>query len=292
MNVAEFGSPIARRIYLALGYFDGMHLGHRAIAETVRSSAEKLGCAPAISTFADSPAGKTPVYSYHDRKELYAECGMEICLTMYFSAVGRMTGGEFFRRLTETYDIAGIACGEDHTFGCDLLGVDELGKLCAEKNIPLTVVPTVYLEGVKVSSTLVKNYLLAGDVDAAKRVLVRPYHMRGPVISGDGRGRGIGVPTINIRIPTGIFAMKQGVYGTYTEVGGKRYRSVTNVGPRPTFMQNKFAVETNLIGYEGGSLLGESASVEFHRYLRPIKKYASAEELVARIRKDKEWTDL
>ena len=80
--------------------------------------------------------------------------------------------------------------------------------------------------------------------------------------------------------------------GTYTEVGGKRYRSVTNVGPRPTFMQNKFAVETNLIGYEGGSLLGETASVEFYRYLRPIKKYASAEELVARIKKDKEWTDL
>ena len=168
----------------------------------------------------------------------------------------------------------------------------ELEELCGSAGVGLTVVPTVYYGGVKVSSTAVKNFLLAGDMAAARAMLVTPYHIRGDVVSGDGRGHNIGIPTINMRFPSGVTEIRQGVYGTYAELGGKRYRAVTNVGPRPTFMQNKFAVETNLIGYEGGSLLHERATVYFYRYLRPIRKYADAAALVARIQKDKEWKDL
>ena len=293
MITAEFGKPFDGKFCLALGYFDGVHIGHRAIISATISKAAELGCVPAISTFADIPdVKKAPIYSYHDRKPLYAECGAEFCLTLYYSAIRNMRGAEFFEKLTTEYQPLHLVCGQNYTFGCDLLGVDALKALCDGKGIGLTVVPTVIYHGVCVSTTLIKNYLTTGDVDAARKMLVTPYHIRGSVVSGDGRGHNIGVPTINQRIPAGVLTPKQGVYGTYAEIGGKRYRAVTNVGPRPTFSQSKVAVETNLIDYDGGSLLHELAAVYFYRYLRPVRKFANAEELVARIQKDKEWTDI
>ena len=292
MVTVEFGKPHEGGFSLALGHFDGMHLGHRAILRAAEDKAKELGCLTAISTFADNPAGKVPIYAYHDRKFLYSDCGADVCLTLYYSAINGMTGREFFAELMRLYSPKHLACGENYTFGSDLLGASELGDLAAEAGVGLTVVPTVYYCGVKVSSTVIKNYLTTGDVDAARQMLVVPYHMRGNVVSGDGRGHNIGVPTINLRYPFGALEPKRGVYGTYTEIGGRRYRSVTNVGPRPTFMQNKPAVETNLIDYDGSSLLHESAVVYFYRYLRPISKFTSADDLVARINKDKEWTDL
>ena len=292
MTVVEFGKPFDADICLALGYFDGMHLGHREIMRVAIEKAKETGCVPVISTFADSPGGKVPIYSYHDRKELYSESGAEFCLTLYYSAVCRMSGAEFFAALMRMYKPKHLVCGDDYTFGCDLAGVNVLAGICEREGVGLTVVPAVYYCGVKVSSTAVKNFLISGDVDAARKMLVTPYHVRGNIVSGDGRGRNIGVPTINQRLPVGIIQPKYGVYGTYTVIGGVRYRSVTNVGPRPTFMQNKVAVETNIIGYTGGSLLHEFAVVYFYRYIRPVKKFANAEELLARIQKDKEWTDL
>ena len=293
MITAEFGKPFGGKFCLALGYFDGVHLGHRAIISETRRIAAELRCLPAISTFADTPNGKKiPIYSYHDRKALYAECGAEFCLTLYYSEICGMRGAEFFEKLTTQYSPLHLVCGQNYTFGCDLLGVSELAELCAGKGIGLTIVPTVIYHGVRVSTTLIKNYLTTGDVDAARKMLVTPYHINGNVVSGDGRGHNIGVPTINQRVPAGIIAVRQGVYGTYAEIGGKRYRAVTNVGPRPTFGQNRVAVETNLTDYDGGSLLHEFAAVYFYRYLRPVRKFTSAEELVARIEKDKEWTDI
>lgn len=292
MTVVEFGKPSEDKFCLALGYFDGMHLAHRSILDAAVAKAHELGCRAAISTFADSPGGKIPIYPYHERKLLYEDCGAEICLTMYYAGICGEKGAEFFAKLMSLYSPVHLVCGENYTFGSDLLGVRELEELCGSAGVGLTVVPTVYYGGVKVSSTAVKNFLLAGDMAAARAMLVMPYHIRGDVVSGDGRGHNIGIPTINMRFPSGVTEIRQGVYGTYAELGGKKYRAVTNVGPRPTFMQNKFAVETNLIGYEGGSLLHERATVYFYRYLRPIRKYADAAALVARIQKDKEWKDL
>lgn len=292
MTVVEFGKSFSGQICLALGYFDGMHLGHRKIMQATLDKAKELGCIPTISTFADSPGEKTPIYAYHDRKELYEQCGAEVCLTLYYSAICHMTGKAFFEKLMQLYAPKHVVCGDDYTFGSDRLKVADLSALCDQYAVGLTVVPEVLYCGVKVSSTAVRNFLISGDVDAARKMLVVPYHVQGDIVSGDGRGRNIGIPTINLRFPIGITQIKNGVYGTYTKIGDKLYRSVTNVGPRPTFYQNKPAVETNLIDYDGGSLLHEFATVYFYRYLRPIRKYANAEELVARIQKDKEWTDL
>lgn len=292
MVTVEFGKPYEGKICVALGYFDGMHLGHRKITEKVTEIAKKENCVPAISTFADSPNKEKTIYSYHERKRLYAECGAELCLTLYYARVHSLTGKEFFDELTGLYDVVHIVCGEDYGFGSDGCKTAELEKYCRERGIGLDIVPLYIYHGVKVSSTAVKNFLIAGDVDSARKLLSVPYHVSGDVVSGDGRGRFIGVPTINLSLPVDAMEIKYGVYGTYTEIDGKRYRSVTNVGPRPTFGQSKFAVETNLLGYDGESLLGKHAVVYFYKYIRPVRKYRTAEELIARIEKDKEWEDL
>lgn len=292
MVTVEFGKPYKGKICVALGYFDGMHLGHRKIMDRVVKTSVEKNYVPAISTFADSPNKEKNIYSYHERKRLYDECGAELCLTLYYSRVHSMKGAEFLNELTGTYDVAHIVCGEDYGFGCDGCHIGELKDYCESHGIGFDVVPLYVYQGVKVSSTAVKNFLIAGDVDSARKLLSVPYHVSGDVVSGDGRGRFIGVPTINLALPVDAMEIKHGVYGTYTEIDGKRYRSVTNVGSRPTFGQSKFAVETNLLGYSGDSLLGNHAVVYFYKYIRPIRKYRTAEELVERIEKDKEWEDL
>ena len=190
------------------------------------------------------------------------------------------------------YNIYHIFCGENHKFGCDGCDTDKLQEFCNEFGVKLTVIKLFDYEGVRVSSTAIKTLLKAGDVDTAKTLLKIPYHIRGEVVSGDGRGRNIGVPTANLELPYGTLEIKRGVYGTYTEIDGELYRSVTNYGARPTFMQSKFAIETNVLGYNGEPLNGKEIVVYFHKYIRPIRKYPSAEALVQRIKKDMEWTDL
>ncbi len=291
MQTVEFGKPCEREMALALGYFDGMHIGHRRIADKVAELAEKYGCARAISTFADSPNRKESLFSYHDRQLLFDACGMELCLTLYFIRVCNMSGEEFFRQLVGTYKVRAIVCGENYTFGSDRCGTDVLKRLCEECGIELVTIPIYIYHSVVVSTTAVKTFLVAGDVRSANEFLGSEYFIRGNVVYGDGRGRNIGVPTVNLDLPVGVMEIKRGVYGTHTIVGDKEYKSVTNVGPRPTFSRSKFAVETNLIGYEGGSLLGKQITVYFRKYLRAIRKFKTAEELVARINLDKEWKE-
>lgn len=291
IQTVEFGKPCEATLVLALGFFDGMHMGHRMISDKVIELANAAECIPAISTFSDNPNRKEVIYCYHERRRLYEECGLQLCLSLSYLRISRLTGREFFDRLTETYRIAHLVCGADYKFGCDGCGVETLRAWCAEKNIGLTVVPLLIYHGVRVSSTAVKSFLQAGDIKSANLFLQSRYRIRGEVVRGDGRGHNIGIPTVNLDLPIGIMEIRRGVYGTYAEVGGETYRSVTNFGSRPTFSQSRFAVETHLIGYEGDCLLGKEVVVYFHRYLRAIRTFASPEELVARIQADKEWKE-
>ena len=292
MTAVEFGERCNDGMVIALGHFDGMHLGHREILAKAKQLADERGLKTAITTFSDSPNRKETLYTYFDRKKLFAEHGAEICVTLCYARIRNMTGEEFLHDLFAYYNIAHVVCGENYKFGADGCDVAKLRALARGFGVGVTVMPLLDLGGVRVSSTAIKTFLKTGDVDAAKKLLGTPYHIRGEVTYGDGRGRVIGIPTANLDLPIGIMEIKRGVYGTYTLLDGKLYRSVTNYGARPTFLQSRFAVETNILGYEGGSLHGKEITVYFHRYLRPIRKYKNKDELLERIAKDKEWTDL
>lgn len=292
MTTVEFGERLNDGMVIAMGYFDGMHLGHREILAKAKQLADERGLKTAITTFSDSPNRKDTLYTYFDRKKLFAQCGADICVSLCYARICNMTGEDFLHDLFAYYGITHVVCGENYKFGADGCDVTRLRELAQGFGVGVTVMPLLDVGGVRVSSTAVKAFLKTGDADAAKKLLGTPYHIRGEVTYGDGRGRVLGIPTANLDLPIGIMEIKRGVYGTYTELDGKLYRSVTNYGARPTFLQSRFAIETNLLGYEGGSLLGKEITVYFHRYLRPIRKYRDKDELLARIAKDKEWTDL
>ncbi len=288
----EFGKSFGGEISVALGNFDGVHLGHRTLLSEVKRLSAEHGTTACALTFADSLLGKESIYDFAEKKRLLEACGAELCVLLYFCRISSLTGREFFDRLTETYNVRDLVCGENYTLGSDRCDVSVLGSLCDAKGISLTVMPLVDFEGVRVSSTTIRAFLKSGNMDSAGKLLGMKYHIRGCVTSGDGRGRGIGIPTLNLDLPIDMMEIKRGVYGTYAEIGGKRYRSVTNYGSRPTFLQNKFAVETNIIDFASDNLLGNELTVYFHKYLRPIKKFATADELVTTINRDKEWTDI
>lgn len=288
----EFGKPFVGEISVALGNFDGVHLGHRTLLDEVCRLSSEHNTAACVLTFADNLLGKESIYDFTEKKRLLGECGANLCIMLYFCRVSQIKGREFFAKLKESYRIRDIVCGENYTFGSDRCDVTTLAELCEQNNIALKVMPLVDFESVRVSSTAIRTFLRTGNVDMAGKLLGMKYHIRGRIVAGDGRGRGIGIPTLNLDLPIGMMEIKRGVYGTYAELDGKMYRAVTNYGPRPTFLQNKFAIETNILDYSSERVLGSELTVYFHKYLRPITKFATAEELVTTIKKDKEWTDI
>ncbi|MBQ7227892.1 MAG: riboflavin biosynthesis protein RibF [Clostridia bacterium] len=292
LTTVEFEKPYDGALSLALGFFDGVHLGHRTLFEKIHEFCKSSGTIPAVSTFSDMATRKQIIYSYRDRKRMFEELGLQVCIALNFNKIKHLSGNEFFYVLVHTYNIKHIVCGEDYTFGCDHCDVETLRELCNEYGITFVVMPMLVYKGVCVSSTNIRALLRAGDVDLAKKLLKVPYHVSGEVVSGDGRGRNIGIPTANIDLPRGGMEIKHGVYGTYTELDGKLYRSVTNYGPRPTFLQSKFAIETNILGENFDSLRGKIITVYFHRFIRGVSKYLSEKLLIATIKKDQQWEDL
>ena len=293
MIVTEFGKTFDEEICLAMGYFDGMHVGHRLLVGKVNKRAKELGIKSAIMTFGDNPNKKSTIYSYHHRKKIFEECGIDLCLSLTYSKVCNMSGKEFFDTLTTKYKINYIICGDNYKFGNDGLTAHALSKLCEAKGIEFFEEPLYIQQGVCVSSTAIKSYLIHGDIHATNRMLMTPYHIVGEVVSGEGIGNRIGKPTANIQKPQNILEIKKGVYGTYTKINDKLYRSVTNYGDCPTFSKSKLTIETHLLNYDSDeNLRGKEITIFFYKYIRPIQKFKSASELVARIQKDEKWEDL
>lgn len=291
MTTVEFGKELNNEICLALGYFDGVHFGHRIILEKVKERAAECGAAAAVSTFADSPNKSDSLLGYNDRKKLFSDLGMEYCVSLYYVRECNKTGEDFFKELIGAYRIRELVCGEDYRFGCDHIGVTELERLCFAAKIKLNVVKLCDLDGVRVSCTAIKVLLRSGKLSLANKMLVTPYHISGRIVSGQGIGRNIGMPTVNIHQPAGLFPIKHGVYGTIVKLNGKQYNAVTNYGAKPTFDMSAVAIESHLMGYDGGSLLGEDITVFFVKYIRTIRKFKNAEELVEQINKDMRWRE-
>ena len=292
MRTVSYREKIEGKLCIALGYFDGVHLGHRKILEKVCERAEECGYVKAVLTFADSPKKGDTILTYHDRKKLFDTLDMDFCIPLYFLREGRKTGEAFFEELTSSYDVKELVCGADYKFGCDICDVAKLKLMCAQKGIKLIVVELLDLESVRVSSTAIKIFLKTGKLRAANKMLGMPYHMTERIVSGHGIGRNIGIPTVNIGMPSGMIPLKHGVYGTKVELEGKVYDAVTNFGTKPTFDFNDFAIESYLIGYSGGkSLVGSDITVYFLEYLRQTRKFKSAAELVSQIQKDMRWQE-
>ena len=284
-----------KRVF-ALGFFDGVHLGHQALlSECVRLAGE-LDCQAAAITFDTHPqtltTGQAPglLNTGADRIRLLRSFGIGPVYTFYFNNETRnMPWQDFFAVLLEC-GAAGIVCGHDFRFGHRGEGnAEKLAEACAAAGIPCAAVPEQSLDGIRVSSTHIRALLESGKMETAARFLGHPHVLTGTVVSGRRLGRTLGVPTANLRLPEGVLAPKFGVYACRVTVDGRNYAAVANVGTRPTVEGHHITVEPWILDFEG-DLYGREITLEFYRFLRPEMKFESLEALRQQIRVDAEET--
>lgn len=272
---------------LAMGNFDGVHLGHRAlIAEAVAvAAAERM--LPAVWSFDRNPSGAPELSSVDEKAEICAALGARYLIRCPFDEVRRTDAEDFLRGLLiGRLGVRAAVCGFNHRFGKngagtpDLLGrvMEEIGGLCR-------IVRAVELDGSPISSSRIRAALAEGDVESANVMLGRRYSLSGEITHGNEIGRTLGFPTVNQRPDPVRAPIAPGVY--VTECMG--IRSVTNVGRRPTVTDSGEPVlETHIIGYEG-DLYGQTLEVAFLRRIRPEIKFASLGELADQLKRDVEF---
>ena len=281
-----------RYIY-ALGFFDGVHIGHAALLRECRRLADKQGCKAAAVTFSSHPdtlvLGKTPglINTMEDRVQLLKEVGMDDVVVLPFDKKTQtMHWQEFLAVLQESYGAEGLVCGHDFRFGNRGEGnADLLLAYCKEQGITCAIVPEQKLDGITVSSTHIRNLLEKGNMEEAEKFLGHPHILSGEVISGRKLGRTLGIPTANLSIPEGVVNLPFGVYACKATVEGTEYLAVTNIGNRPTVGGHRVTVEPWLLDFEG-DLYGKTLTLAFFRFLRPEKKFPSLDALKEEIQKN------
>lgn len=281
----------------ALGFFDGVHVGHQALLCACRDLSGSTGAAPGVITFSGHPqaliSGHAPllINSIEDRRALLAQYGMEKILTIPFDlTLMQMPWQDFFRRLVEQYGAGALVCGDDFRFGYRGEGTAEkLQQACREAGIPCRVVSQQTVDGVRVSSTHIRSLLGQGDMEQAVRFLGHPHILSGKVVSGRQLGRTMGIPTANVSLPQGVVLPAKGVYACMAEAEGNTYMAVTNVGSRPTVGGHHVTVEPWLLDFQG-DLYDKTITLRFHKFLRPEKTFGSMEELKEEIQKNAQQT--
>lgn len=277
----------------ALGFFDGVHLGHQALLEACRKMADDNSCAAGAVTFTQHPQGvirgKSPqlINTCNDRKKLLKQFHMDKVVEIPFDeALMRMPWQDFFHLLVSEYGAAGLVCGHDFRFGNRGEGnAEKLKAACTAAGIPCAVIPEQKVDGITVSSTYIRGLLEQGDMAQAVRFLGHPHVLSGSVVAGRGLGHTIGIPTANLQLPESLVIPRLGVYACKAIVDGRGYVAVTNIGTRPTVGGHQVTVEPWLMEF-AGDLYGKELTLEFYEFLRPERKFDSLDELRTEIRKN------
>lgn len=289
---------MSKQTIYALGFFDGVHMGHGALLRACRDLARETGLRAGAITFAEHPLalvqGRSPglISTVEDRKMLMRSLyGIENIIVLPFDRqLMTMPWQTFFKMLLSRYQAGGLVCGHDYRFGNRGEGTPQLLQAaCLEAGIPCLVVPEQRIDGITVSSTYIRSLLQAGDMARTRKFLGHPHLFTGTVVPGKHLGHTMGFPTANLLFPGGMLCPKKGVYATVAVIGGQRYMAVTNVGDRPTVGGGYTTVEAWILDFSG-DLYGRSVTLEFHKYLREERKFDSLEALRREIQKDAEST--
>lgn len=263
---------------MLLGGFDGLHAGHKTLVE----SAKAYGL-PIIATTIFGGKTEEELFTLSERESLFRAAGVDILFELPFAEIKDMEAEVFATLLTETFNPKAFVCGDDFRFGKGAKGDPETLERATRVRVEAKTLLT--RNGEKVSSSTVKKYLTAGEIEKANMLLDEPFFLLGEVECDRGVGKTIGFPTANIAYPTQKSPLKKGVYETRVILDGKTYQGVTNFGARPTFGDEKIVTETHILGFDG-DLYGKRLQIRFLRYLRDIQKFDSAEMLVEQLRKD------
>lgn len=285
----KFSNPV-----LTIGNYDGIHVGHQKIIEKIMSKARELNGTSVLMTFHPHPMTVlkpdkfigliTPIYF---KKRLIEKTGIDVLIIAPFTDEFRLIPHEAFvdNLLVKKLGIRGLIVGYDFKFGKEGKGnVEYLASHSAQSGFFFEIQEAITLEGEKVGSNRIRKMIQEGDVKKAAHHLGRPYALEGTVAEGDGRGRTIGFPTINLKTDFPLIP-KRGVYVSEVEIEGKRLQAVTNIGFNPTFDGQRQTIESYILDFSG-NLYGRSITLHFLARLRDELKFSSADELVEWIGRD------
>ena len=282
---------------LALGFFDGVHLGHGGLLKKTRQVANRLGLPAAALTFDTHPdtlvfGAKVPLLNTPEERKYLMQSlyGIDQVLTLHFDrATMEQPWQEFVRKtLVQKYRAAHVVCGHDYRFGAGGRGTPEkLAEECARLGLGFDCIPEIRLEGQTVSSTLIRSLLEGGETAKAVRFLGHPHILTGTVISGRHLGRTLGIPTANLSVSEGILVPKFGVYAARAVFDSQTRPAVVNIGVRPTVDGHTVTVEPWILDFDG-DLYGHTLRLELTDYLRPEQKFASLEALKSEILRNAE----
>ena len=283
---------------LAVGVFDGVHIGHQALLRELVARARGRDCTPAVLTFHPHPdvvlghvSGRFYLTTPPQRAELLAELGVELIVTHPFDEqVRRMRAAAFVERLVRHLRVCELWVGADFALGYKREGnVAFLRAQGAEHGFAVRAVELLVSDGngQVVSSSGVREALRAGDVERATRWLGRPYRLEGEVVHGDMRGRTIGFPTANLDVWEEQLLPAEGVYAGWAHLGGETLMAVANIGSRPTFDHGVVTVEVYLLDFDR-DIYGARLAFDVVARLRAERKFASVDALVAQIGRDVE----
>jgi riboflavin kinase/FMN adenylyltransferase len=285
---------------VTVGFFDGVHLGHRAVFDrTIERAQERRARAVAI-TFDRHPRevltpGQEPrlLTTVERKTSLIGETGIDLVVVLEFTpAFSRIPADDFVRDvLVAGTGAVEIVVGANFTFGYRAAGnLETLPAMGEPYGLTVGGVELLQIGGRAVSSTSIREALVAGDLEWPRTALGRRFALDGEVVPGYGRGSGLGYPTANLRTWPRLLLPGQGIYAGTVETGGRRYVAAIDVGTNPTFGAEPLHVEAFLLDFEGADLRGTSIEVELWARLRDEIRYDSTEELVAAIARDVERT--
>ncbi len=292
---SEFRSEAG--VSLTVGNFDGVHLGHRELLRRTVARGREEGTRAVALTFTPHPvrffspgARFYEITTGEEKAALIAQAGIDVLVVESFDGgIGRMGPEDFAREiLSRRLSARWVTIGYDFTFGRNRTGSPgTLAEAGRRLGFEVEVVPPVLRGGLIVSSTRIRDLLLAGRVREAEELLSRPYRMSGPVVTGAGRGKSLGFPTANIRFGQDLVPLP-GVYIAEAEVGGMLHRAVVNVGFNPTFGENSLSVEVHIMDFHR-DIYGEEIAVLFRDRIRDERKFRSVQDLVRQIEKDVQY---
>ena len=282
-----------RRFIVALGNFDGVHIAHQKLIGLAVSLRDRLFPDAAVAAwfFSDLPENDLPVppvgrlIGNDEKNALLRKAGAEYTFAYPFTELRAFSPEDFCNKtlITECH-AAGAVCGFNFRFGKNAEGTPE--KLESFFPGAFAELPETRIDGMTVSSTAIRESLRNGDTETAKRMLGRPYSLTLPVTHGKHLGTGMGIPTVNQVFPAGALIPRHGVYATVTRIDGKSYPGISNIGVRPTVeSSDSVNCETYIFDYSG-DLYGKTVTVEFHRFLRDERKFATVRKLHDAIQAD------
>lgn len=292
---------IEQGIVATIGFFDGVHVGHRFLIKELQDWGKELNMPSAVITFPEHPrqvlhSDYRPklLDTFQEKMERLETTGIDYCIALDFTyELSLYSAADFIRLLAEEYHVKGLLIGYDHRFGHDRSdGFEQYGEYGGQVGMEVRKA-SPYDEGnIRVSSSEIRRLLQEGKVEMANALLTYPYQLRGRIVSGYKVGRTIGFPTANIEVDSPYKLLpKVGVYAVWVELLGKRYKGMLYIGKRPTLQNgDNLTIEVNILGFSGNAY-NDEITVSFVYAVREDKTFESVEALREQLERDRQTVD-